>query len=395
MEDRTQRIAIEVTKVVAILLVCFLWFDARLEENSGQVAHATNKNLQEAKTETEARLAKIEREHDLTRKRLEAANGQVQRFEEGLLSKQEDYLENERVILLNLLEKRSSELRTLIEQGLNRVDGAAVAATEEVNSRVEDLASTIQREPLDMKKRMIYPVVQLRGNGTVGSGVVVRSEPIGKNGKSATYILTAHHVVYEVMTPGAERRDLVEDLRFLDSSTDRLGATSHQARVIAEHSDHDLALLIVFLDEPWPYVAQLANRSEIDNLEIFEPVYAVGCPLGNKPLPSVGEISSQEKRVSGSTFWMVNAPTFFGNSGGGIFHHSSGRLVGISSMIYTYGKRQPMVVPHMGLFVPLETVRAWLEVEGHGHFFADAGSDAGSGDPARVSVAESAYPIVD
>ena len=54
-----------------------------------------------------------------------------------------------------------------------------------------------------------------------------------------------------------------------------------------------------------------------------------------------------------------------------------------------------MVVPHMGMFVALETVRAWLEVEGHGHFFADAGSDAGSGDPARVSVAESAYPIVD
>jgi len=197
------------------------------------------------------------------------------------------------------------------------------------------------------------------------------------------------------MTPGTERRDIVEDLRFLDPSTDRLGMISHQAKVIAEQSDHDLALLLVYLDEPWPYVAQLANRTEVENLEIFEPVYAVGCPLGNKPLPSVGEISSQEKRVSGSTFWMVNAPTFFGNSGGGIFHHSSGRLVGISSMIYTYGKRQPMVVPHMGLFVPLETVRSWLEGEGHGHFFADAGKDSGNGDPSKATVAESAYPISD
>ncbi len=395
MQDRSQRIAIEVTKVAAILLVCFLWFDARLEENSGQVAHATSVNLEQAKVETEARLAQIEQDHELTRMRLEAANGQVREFEEGLLSQQEDFLNNERVMLLNLLEKRSSELRTLIEQGLNRIDGAAVAATEEVNSRVENLASTIQRQPLDMKKRMIYPVVQLRGNGTVGSGVVVRSEPVGKNGKSATYILTAHHVVYEVMTPGTERRDIVEDLRFLDPSTDRLGMISHQAKVIAEQSDHDLALLLVYLDEPWPYVAQLANRTEVENLEIFEPVYAVGCPLGNKPLPSVGEISSQEKRVSGSTFWMVNAPTFFGNSGGGIFHHSSGRLVGISSMIYTYGKRQPMVVPHMGLFVPLETVRSWLEGEGHGHFFADAGKDSGNGDPSKATVAESAYPISD
>jgi len=183
MQDRSQRIAIEVTKVAAILLVCFLWFDARLEENSGQVAHATSVNLEQAKVETEARLAQIEQDHELTRMRLEAANGQVREFEEGLLSQQEDFLNNERVMLLNLLEKRSSELRTLIEQGLNRIDGAAVAATEEVNSRVENLASTIQRQPLDMKKRMIYPVVQLRGNGTVGSGVGVRSEPVGKNGK--------------------------------------------------------------------------------------------------------------------------------------------------------------------------------------------------------------------
>ena len=61
-------------------------------------------------------------------------------------------------------------------------------------------------------------------------------------------------------------------------------------------------------------------------------------------------------------------------------------------MIYTYGKRQPMVVPHMGLFVPLETVRSWLETEGYGHFFADAGPTSGRAAPA---VAGSASPEKD
>jgi S1-C subfamily serine protease len=274
-------------------------------------------------------------------------------------------------------------MRTLIEQGLSRIDGAASAATAEVNSRIETLASSIARQPLEMKRRMIYPVVQLRGNGTVGSGVVVRSEPVDADGIAKTYILTAYHVVHEVMDPEAERQDVVEDLRFLEPFDDRLAAEGNRAEVLAEDQELDLALLRVDLDTTWPYVAEFAARDEVSRLGIFDPVYAVGCPLGNKPLPSVGEISSQEKIVSGTNFWMVNAPTFFGNSGGGIFHLTSGRLVGISSMIYTYGKRQPMVVPHMGLFVPLDTVRSWLEERGFSHFFAD-------GVPAGAAIASPA-----
>jgi S1-C subfamily serine protease len=107
-------------------------------------------------------------------------------------------------------------------------------------------------------------------------------------------------------------------------------------------------------------------------LSVFDTVYAVGCPLGNQPLPTFGEISSQYKPVGDEIFWMVSAPTFFGNSGGGIFLSGEGQLVGISSMIYTYGKRSPMVVPHMGLFVPLQTVRSWLRREGFAHLMDPA-----------------------
>ena len=377
MSDRSLRIGVEIVKVAAIITCCFFWFDARLEETSTQVASAATLDIQKTRTETEARLVEIEKLQNAAREDLEAAHGQVREVESDLREAHEDGLRRERDRLITLLEDRSEEMRILIEQGLARIDGATVEATAEVNSRVENLASSIVREPLDMKRSMIYPIVQLRGNGTVGSGVVVRSNEVNEDGVAVTYILTAHHVVYEVMEPDATRRDLVEDLRFLDPKSDNLQFKSHEAVVLAEDPDHDLALLRVELDKPWPYVAQLAEKQEVEKLQIFDPVYAVGCPLGNKPLPSVGEISSQEKMVSGTKFWMVNAPTFFGNSGGGIFQHSTGRLVGISSMIYTYGKRQPMVVPHMGLFVPLETVRNWLEGEGYGHFFADATPSTG------------------
>ena len=389
MRDHSLRITSEVVKITAILACCFFWFDSRLEDSHSRVADAATEGIQEARREVQTRIDDLEEWQSEARGELEAAHGQVREVENDLRESTEDKLRRERNRLMTLIEDRSEEMRVLIEQGLARIDGATVAATEEVNSRVETLASTIQREPLHMKKQMIYPVVQLRGNGTVGSGVVVRSDPVDEQGVSKTFILTAHHVFYEVLDPEATRRDIAEDLRFLDPKNDRLQLRSHQAHLLAEDPDHDLALLRVDLSEPWPYVAQLAPRSEVNALEIFDPVYAVGCPLGNKPLPSVGEISSQEKMVSGTKFWMVNAPTFFGNSGGGIFQHSTGRLVGISSMIYTYGKRQPMVVPHMGLFVPLETVRNWLEGEGYGHFFADAGSAK----PAAAGVDESAGSI--
>ena len=142
---------------------------------------------------------------------------------------------------------------------------------------------------------------------------------------------------------------------------------------IASLPSSDLSLVRVLLTHRWPFLAFPASEKACLQLSVFDSVYAVGCPLGNQPLPTIGEISSQYKPVADEVFWMVSAPTFFGNSGGGIFLAGDGRLVGISSMIYTYGKRSPMVVPHMGLFVPLQTVRSWLRREGFAHLIGDPG----------------------
>ena len=61
---------------------------------------------------------------------------------------------------------------------------------------------------------------------------------------------------------------------------------------------------------------------------------------------------------------MISAPTYIGNSGGGIFHASTDELIGIFSKIYTHGTLRPTVIPHMGLAVPLDEIYDWLEVEG-------------------------------
>jgi hypothetical protein len=63
---------------------------------------------------------------------------------------------------------------------------------------------------------------------------------------------------------------------------------------------------------------------------------------------------------------MISAPTYIGNSGGGIFDAQTHELLGIFSKIYTHGNLRPTVVPHMGLVTPLITVYDWLERTGHG-----------------------------
>ena len=260
------------------------------------------------------------------------------------------------------------QTRQKIEALDSRIEARIDAMTPEVSPVPQQYVPGNHRDKVE---RMIYPVVQLRGNGTVGSGVVLSSVQVDEN-QWATWIVTAYHVVEEVRDFSSDEV-VVREIRFFDLGHGRLGSEIHEGVEIASLAASDLSLVRVQMTYRWAFLAIPASEKACLQLSVFDSVYAVGCPLGNQPLPTIGEISSQYKPVADEVFWMVSAPTFFGNSGGGIFLAGDGRLVGISSMIYTYGKRSPMVVPHMGLFVPLQTVRSWLRREGFAHLIGDPG----------------------
>ena len=57
---------------------------------------------------------------------------------------------------------------------------------------------------------------------------------------------------------------------------------------------------------------------------------------------------------------MINAPTYFGNSGGGVYRADTHQLIGVFSKIYTHGKGSPVVIPHMGLCTPIDEIYTWL-----------------------------------
>ena len=305
----------------------------------------------------------------------------------------EDTLRTQKETLTSLLANRDREISSTFDMEFSRYKGQL----EQVASRSEETAARVRTVERKMgknltpnsrwlEKRILYPIAQLKGDGTVGSGVLVYSKlerttekgfdgsgnPVAASSKPAgdsyrSYLITACHVAMEILGSRFPRGE-IENIRLLDPDAPET-LISHSATVEIYDEARDLALLKLSTKERLLHVAHRINDAGFRDLKLFSRVYAVGCPLGNNPMPTCGEISSTSKVVGDQEFWMINAPTFFGNSGGGVFLSETCELIGISSMIYTYGKSKPVVVPHMGLFVPISDVVKWLESEGYDYVF--------------------------
>ena len=239
--------------------------------------------------------------------------------------------------------------RTLVEstrEDLGRMAMAMQPAEAEVGHRWQ---------------RIVGPTVQLAGDSTVGSGVVLQSTPLPDGTGYETQVVTAWHVVRDILADKISPMDQsIPVTLFLADGTTR----SRSAHLVAKNAVIDAALLVLDGDLPVPYGATLASREYLASRRIFHSVYAVGCPLGNDPIPTPGEISDLDHKIDGSKYWMISAPTYIGNSGGGIYDEGTNHLMGLFSKIYTHGNVRPTIVPHMGLVSPLELVYQWLEDEG-------------------------------
>lgn len=254
---------------------------------------------------------------------------------------------------------------------LRGVEGVeAVKAMAEANSTSLELIRNRTELSLSQRKRLlIHPVIQLRGNGTVGSGVLVYSGPFAGAGPGVGHCnlaLTAFHVVSEIL---GDRFDRPVERVKLFSPTFKGSREVISARLVAFDKSKDIALLRLDTDREIRDLARLRTGGSFSRLDIFSPACVVGCPLGNSPLATMGQITSVDKAVEGESFWMINAPTYFGNSGGGVYSVPDCSLIGIFSMIYTYGKAKPTVVPHMGLFLPIDSVADWLKQDGFDFVF--------------------------
>lgn len=321
-----------------------------------------------------AREAEFERALEAQRAG-DAAEAELVHRLQALLSDQSAQLDEQRQRLaeweLEWSDLAPSELRRELHELRFAQDGqrGEVAA---LNQRRDEDSRRSSRELRELSRRiesalpavdadrqwseLVGPVAQLIGDTTVGSGVLLESRALADGGYE-THLLTAWHVVRDIFGAPDNLDAPVPIKVYAPDGTWR----SETAHLRAHAREIDLALLELDTRERMPYGATLATREELAAMRVLDGVTAVGCPLGNDPIPTVGELASTHHEIDGARYWMISAPTYIGNSGGGIYHTKTRSLVGIFSKIYTHGSTRSTIVPHMGLATPLTTVYEWLD----------------------------------
>ncbi|MCA8944022.1 MAG: trypsin-like peptidase domain-containing protein [Planctomycetes bacterium] len=225
--------------------------------------------------------------------------------------------------------------------------------------QVDAMLGVMRPSPEVLDRELLAPTVQLNGDDTVGSGTLIRSSMDAESGEVQNYVITSYHVVRNILadTPRA-RTEGVEVTIYIGD--ERRIVRGH---MVAHDVEIDAALIELDTDEVFASVARLIPRDMIDEINVWDPVYAMGCPLGNDPIPTTGELSSKTNVLNGTNYWMINAPTYYGNSGGGVYLGDGHYLIGVFSKIYTHGKGNPVVIPHMGLCTPITAIYDWLDRE--------------------------------
>ena len=233
---------------------------------------------------------------------------------------------------------------------------------QKIDSILSKVKARVLRNHGEMVRKMILPSVRITEATATGSGVIIYSAVRGKkDNEYSTYVITCAHVV-----EGARKVDKDKVVTFKPVSIEVFGINQTVVKVLpgeVELYDAVLDIAIIKIDTATRFnnVAMIASKAEIDNMKVFDPICAVGGPLGNTPMPSRGYITSKRKMYDDKAFWMVSAPGIFGNSGGGVFSMNRYKLIGLYSRLLAYREFITVPVPHLGVIVPANLIRDVLK----------------------------------
>jgi len=224
-------------------------------------------------------------------------------------------------------------------------------------------------------ERCLYPCVRIRTPKALGSGTVIFTEPTsGEKGMTDTYVLTNEHVVDNLISVQEKWSTLLQrqakadvlghpDVEVFNYAyqTRVHGASSLQADIMAYDKEEDIALLRVRSGAQFKYVAQMYPEADVNKLVAFMPVWNVGCGLGGPPAITPGYLSAFGVDIDHRDYFLVTAPSIFGNSGGATFLQESGHYIGIPARISVASLGWSAdVITHLGFSITVARIYQFL-----------------------------------
>lgn len=205
----------------------------------------------------------------------------------------------------------------------------------------------MERDNKWMHETYLYPVVRIFSQKAAGSGTVLYCKEDPKNkGEYMTFVLTNHHVIEDLITQKKDwdslaGRKIEKEFRELakveyfsyvgDSYVD--SSNRFDAEIIAHDENHDLAILRIQSPRKFDYVANLLPKDKIKDLRLYMDIVVTGCSLAHEPFSNFGQLTFLKELIEQKEYFMVNASSVFGNSGGALFLKDSGELIGVPSQI--------------------------------------------------------------
>jgi len=251
---------------------------------------------------------------------------------------------------LNDVEDTNLDILSQIQNVQRLLDKNMIEVKDEIEENSLTLELKLNKKLDTLQERRNFEKM-LNGNVLVatlfgeGAGTVI------KKTKDTMYILTCYHVIAEVyeMKTTALRVKVV----YYMYESKLQGAVVYVADIIKVNKDDDLALLKVNYNDLRLKEIKIADNEPVKGDE----VYTVGNPLGSIRNISKGILSNI---IEG--FYITDATTTFGNSGGTLYNKEA-ELIGVPAQVTGYGTSSENFSPEssMGMSISLPIIKAFLE----------------------------------
>jgi len=184
----------------------------------------------------------------------------------------------------------------------------------------------VELTPREHAKRIGAAVIKVRTPAGLGSGVIINEQGHAITNAHVIQGETAIRcTVWFPQSDGTLKREVIRDIE-----------------IVAVNNHLDLALLRIPHPEDGKFAFAPLEREE--SIEIGQPVFAIGNPLGLERTLSSGVISTTQRSFDGLTFIQTDTAVNPGNSGGPLFN-MRGEVVGITNMGILFSEGLNFAIP--------------------------------------------------